>query len=187
MFLNKFTWNDVWTFDVESNADPARTLTARMLLSWGKQPDGSPRAKARLIVRGYADVDALHGNLETSSLTTSRLSRCWLLSIASNMGWLLWTADVSTAFLQGRPQERLLWIKLPADALRLLGAPPEARMKLQKPCYGQLDAPRRWYLEAVRRLQSLGLRQHALDPCAFLIYEAFCFKHICIYVHVTCI
>jgi len=47
-----------------------------MLLSWGKQPDGSPRAKARLIVRGYADVDALHGNLETSSPTTSRLSRC---------------------------------------------------------------------------------------------------------------
>ena len=84
----------------------------------------------------------------------------------------MWTADVSTAFLQGRPQEQLLWIKLPADALRLLGAPPEARMKLQKPCYGQLDAPRRWYLEAVRRLQSLGLRQHALDPCAFLIYEA---------------
>ena len=170
--LQSFFENDVWTFDVESNADPARTLTARMLLSWGKQPDGSPRAKARLIVRGYANVDALHGNLETSSPTTSRLSRCWLLSIASNMGWLLWTADVSTVFLQGRPQERLLWIKLPADALRLLGAPPEARMKLQKPCYGQLDAPRRWYLEAVRRLQSLGLRQHALDPCAFLIYEA---------------
>ena len=170
--LQSFFENDVWTFDDESNADPARTLTARMLLSWGKQPDGSPRAKARLIVRGYADVGALHGNLETSSPTTSRLSRCWLLSIASNMGWLLWTADVSTAFLQGRPQERLLWIKLPADALRLLGAPPEARMKLQKPCYGQLDAPRRWYLEAVRRLQSLGLRQHALDPCAFLIYEA---------------
>ena len=169
--LQSFFENDVWTFDVESNADPARTLTARMLLSWGKQPDGSPRAKARLIVRGYADVDALHGNLETSSPTTSRLSRCWLLSLASNMGWLLWTADVSTAFLQGRPQERLLWIKLPADALRLLGAPPETRMKLQKPCYGQLDAPRRWYLEAVRRLQSLGLRQHALDPCAFLIYE----------------
>ena len=37
--------------------------------------------------------------------------------------------------------------------------------------YGQLDAPRRWYLEAVRRLRSLGLRQHILDPCTFLIYE----------------
>ena len=35
--------------------------------------DGSPRAKARLIVRGYADVDALQGSLETSSPTTTRL------------------------------------------------------------------------------------------------------------------
>ena len=44
-------------------------------------------------------------------------------------------------------------------------------MLLLKPCYGQIDAPRGWYLEAVDRLQKLGLRQHALDPCAFLIYE----------------
>ena len=44
-------------------------------------------------------------------------------------------------------------------------------MLLVKPVYGQLDAPRRWYLEAVRRLRSLGLRQHLLDPCTFLIYE----------------
>ena len=41
-----------------------------------------------------------------------------------------------------------------------------------KPVYGQLDAPRRWYLEAVRRHRSLGLRQRLLDPCTFLIYDA---------------
>ena len=45
-------------------------------------------------------------------------------------------------------------------------------MLLVKPVYGQLDAPRRWYLEAVRRLRGLGLRQHILDPCTFLVYEA---------------
>ena len=45
-------------------------------------------------------------------------------------------------------------------------------MLLVMPVYGQLDAPRRWYLEAVRRLRGLGLRQHVLDPCTFLIYEA---------------
>ena len=28
-----------------------------------------------------------------------------------------------------------------------------------------------WYLEAVDRLRRGGLRQHALDPCAFLIYK----------------
>ena len=53
----------------------------------------------------------------------------------------------------------------------LLGADENTRMFLNKPCYGQIDAPRRWYLEAVRRLKSLGFRQHLLDPCCFLLYE----------------
>ena len=169
--LRSFFENEVWQFDSVQNSEASRTLTARMLLKWSKNEDGSPRAKARLIVRGYADVDALQGSLETSSPTTTRLSRSFLLSLTTMCGWKLWTSDISTAFLQGLPQERKLWVKLPAECLRLLGASEDTRMLLVKPVYGQLDAPRRWYLEAVRRLRSLGLRQHLLDPCTFLIYE----------------
>ena len=154
------------------NSDPARTMTARMLLKWSKNEDGTPRAKARLIVRGYSDVDALQGTLETSSPTTTRLSRNMLLSLSTILRWQLWTSDIATAFLQGLPRERKLWVKLPAECLKLLGAEEDTRMLLVKPVYGQLDAPRRWYLEAVRRLRALGLRQHVLDPCTFLIYEA---------------
>ncbi len=124
------------------------------------------------LVRGYTDVDALQGSLETASPTTTRLSRSFLLSLSSILGWNLWTSDIATAFLQGLPQERKLWVKLPAECVQLLGASDDCRMLLVKPVYGQLDAPRRWYLEAVRRLKSLGLRQHLLDPCAFLIYDA---------------
>ena len=170
--LQSFFENQVWEFDKSSSADPDRTMTARMLLKWSKNEDGTPRAKARLIVRGYADVDALQGTLETSSPTTTRLSRNFLLSLSTILRWQLWTSDIATAFLQGLPQERKLWVKLPAECLRLLGADEDTRMLLVKPVYGQLDAPRRWYLEAVRRLRGLGLRQHVLDPCTFLIYEA---------------
>ena len=170
--LRSFFENQVWEFDSASNADPSRTMTARMLLKWSKNDDGSPRAKARLIVRGYTDVDALQGSLETASPTTTRLSRSFLLSLSSILGWSLWTSDIATAFLQGLPQERKLWVKLPAECVQLLGASEDCRMLLVKPVYGQLDAPRRWYLEAVRRLRSLGLRQHLLDPCTFLIYDA---------------
>lgn len=100
----------------------------------------------------------LQGTLETSSPTITRLSRNVLLSL-------------STAFLQGLPQERKLWVKLRADALMLLGADPDTTMLLRKPCYGQPDAPRRWFLEAVRRLRELGLRQHLMDPCTCLVYS----------------
>ena len=46
-----------------------------------KNADGTPRAKARLVVRGFNDVDALNGNLDTASPTTSRLSRSMCLHI----------------------------------------------------------------------------------------------------------
>ena len=84
------------------------------------------------------------GNLETASPTTSRLSRSLLLSVSANLRWRAWSADVSTAFLQGLPQERKLWLKLPNEALQILGATANTRMFLRKPVYGQLDAPRRW-------------------------------------------
>ena len=100
------------------------------MLKWSKNPDGSPRAKARLIVRGYADRDALEGKLATAAPTTSRLSRSIFLSVSSSFSWIGWTANVSTAFLQGLPQERSLWVKLLSDALAILGAPADTRMFL---------------------------------------------------------
>jgi len=73
--------------------------------------------------------------------------------------------------LQGLPQERSLWLKLPAQALEILGASPDTRMFLKKPVYGQIDAPRRWYLEALRRLESLNWKRHQLDPCCCMLYD----------------
>ena len=37
--LQSFFQNDVWIFDTGANADPSRTLSARMLLTCGKNPD----------------------------------------------------------------------------------------------------------------------------------------------------
>ena len=134
--LQSFFENGVWEFSTSADAIPERTLTSRILLKWSKNTDGTPRAKARLVVRGFNDVDALNGNLDTASPTTSRLSRSILLTVSSCLRWKAWAADVSTAFLQGLPQECQLWLRLPAEALRILGAPPETRMYLKKPVYG---------------------------------------------------
>ena len=169
--LSSFFQNGVWPFQTTKEASPERTLTSRMLLKWSKNADGSPRAKARLVVRGYADVDALAGSLETASPASTRLGKTLFLSLSSCLGWTGWSADVSTAFLQGLPQERKLWVKLPADALAFLGADSDTRMFLHKPVYGQLDAPRRWFLEASSRLRKLGWKQHSLDPCFWMLFE----------------
>ena len=169
--LRSFFSNGVWSFQTTREADPQRTLSSRILLKWSRNPDGSPRAKARLVVRGYTDADALAGQLDTASPASSRLGRGCLLSISACLSWCGWSADVATAFLQGLPQERLLWVKLPPDAVRLLGGDENTRMLLHKPCYGQLDAPKRWHMEAARRLKDLGWVPHPMDPCLWLLYE----------------
>lgn len=168
--LKSFFECGVWEFNTTDQADATRTLSSRMLLKWSKNPDGSPRAKARLVVRGYKD--ALQGNLDTASPTATRLARSLLMSFSATKKWRGWSADVATAFLQGLPQERLLWLRLPRECLEILGATADTRMLLKKPVYGQLDAPRRWYLEASRRLKSLGWTQHILDPCLLLLHHA---------------
>ena len=172
--LQSFFDNQVWAFETTKEAEPSRTLTSRMLLKWPKNPDGAPRAKARLIVRGFMDPDAWEGTVPTSSPTTTRLSRSMLLSLAASMSWPVWTSDIATAFLQGKPQSRKLWVQLPAECLDLLGASADTRMLLLEPCYGQIDsdAPRSWYMAAVDKVLSMGLRQRPQDPCCFLAYEA---------------
>ena len=178
--LESFFNNQVWHFSPASEADPQRVLKARFLLNWKKHADGSPRAKARLIVQGFRDPDALNGTLNTASPTLTRLSRNFILTVATMQSFNLFTADITTAFLQGKEfpdgSDRVIWIKLPRDGERLLGLEGEhgQLMKLTKPMYGLCDAPRAWFEEATERILQVGdgrIVQHPLDACLFMAYE----------------
>ena len=173
--LESFFQNDVWTYDDAENATPGRTLKGHFILKWSKWPSGLPRAKARFITQGFRDPDALEGKINTESPTLSRISRNYILTVAATKQWTALTADISTAFLQGKEhhKDRTLWISLPADAGKLLGIPAGSNkvMKLRKPMYGLCDAPRAWFLEARERLTNLGAEQHPLDACLFLLYD----------------
>ena len=65
--LESFFKNEVWLYDHEDNADPARVLKAHFILAWKKNEDGAPRARARLITQGFKDPDALSGALTTNA------------------------------------------------------------------------------------------------------------------------
>ena len=97
--LKSFFENGVWEFTHVKDTDPQRILTSRILLKWSKNPDGSPRAKVRLVVRGYNDHDAFEGKVDTTAPTASRLSRSMFLSLSAILKWCGWTADLATAFL----------------------------------------------------------------------------------------
>ena len=174
--LESFFTNNVWTFEDPKNAPSERILTARFILTWKVQPDKSTKAKARLVLRGFQDPDALSGALNTNSPTLTRLSRGMILSICEMLHFRHFTSDIGTAFLRGKPHgpERVLWVRLPRDAQRLLGIKDgeEKVMKLHKSMYGLVDAPRSWYVEAVSRILSIpGIKQHPLDACMFMIFD----------------
>ena len=178
--LDSFFKNEVWLYDHENNADPSRALKAHFILTWKKNEDGTPRAKARLITQGFKDPDALSGALTTNAPTLTRLARGMILSICQLYSWKMFTSDITTAFLQGKNfaegSDRVIWIKLPKDAKMLLCLDAEAPqlMKLVKPMYGLCDAPRAWYEEASERILKVGdgnILRHPLDPCLFMVYK----------------
>jgi hypothetical protein len=169
--LESFFENGVW--EVETGmSDPARTMRALILLKWSKNPDGSPRAKARLVIQGFNDPDALKGELQTSSPTAQRLARMFVVVLARQMDCDLFTADVATAFLQGKESDRNLWVVLPKESCRLLGLDENVRMRLKKSMYDLPDAPRLWWQGATDRLLACGFAAHPLDPCLFLCYNS---------------
>ena len=165
--------NGVWEVETEPHkVDHGRVMRARFVLKWTHDAQGNPRAKARLVLQGFADPDLLKGGLDTSSPTLNRTSRQVLLALSVCKGWMRWVADVATAFLQGDPQQRVLWAKIPKDACAIIGVPPGTLMRLIKPIYGQADAPRQWFIVAKRRLEAIGYRAHPLDCCLFRYFDS---------------
>ena len=162
--LEEFFGNMVWNVHRGADLASERVLKARWLLKWSKNADGSDRAKARLVLQGYNDPDALAGKISTTSPVTSRLGRNLCLTLSAQEGWRVWCADVKTAFLQSAPQTRKLYVRLPKDAAEMIGLAPDELMILEKPMYGQMDAPRQWFNRAKGDLLKIGLRQHRLDP-----------------------
>ena len=164
--------NQVWEIELHpEKVDWNRVMKARFVLKWSADNNGNPRAKARLVLQGFSDPDLLRGELDTSSPTLSRSSRQILLAIATCKSWLIFISDVATAFLQGDPQKRILWARIPKDACQLIGVPAGTLMRLLKPIYGQADAPRRWFQVARRRLIAAGYQPHPLDQCLYCLFH----------------
>ena len=143
-----------------------QAIGMRWILTWKQNDDGSYKAKARAILKGYQDPQ--YEYLATTTPVMTRQTRQLLLQVAAWKRWGVKKGDVSGAFLQGRQYPNELYCVPCPEILKAMGLGPEEIVKVKKGCYGLVDAPLEWYLTVSEYLKEEGLVKSWSDPCCWL-------------------
>ena len=107
-------------------------LSSRWVIT--RKSDGS--VKARLVVRGFEEQDYPQSDSPTASNNSLKL----FFALASNECMNIRSMDVTSAFLQGEPLARKVFMEPPAEVKRQGFV-----WKLNKSVYGLYDASRKWF------------------------------------------
>ena len=121
------------------------------------------KIKARFVVKGCQEqLDP-----RSDSPTASRDSFKLFLSLAANEDFHLKSLDVTSAFLQGRPLDRDIFINPPPER-----ASPGQVWKLKKSCYGLYDASRQWFMAVKETLLTMNMKSLSGDDAFFFCIRA---------------
>eukprot|EP00435_Cladocopium_sp_Y103_P007376 s3531_g2.t1 len=149
------------------------TLTAdqimrcRWILTWKAPSPGTTerRAKARLVVLGFEEPGLQ--KVPNDAPTLSKDARQLLLQQIASRRWGLVNFDISTAFLKGEGDGRVLGIHPPKELKDGLGMKEEEQCALTGGAYGRIDAPFLWYKAFRSTLEGLGFVVCPFDGCLF--------------------
>ena len=127
-----------------------------------KEVNGKTGVKSRFVARDYMEQNDIQSDSPTVSKTSIRLA----CAIAASNGWKMETKDYRSAFLQGEPLERELYIEPPLEEKKV-----GVIWKLKKAVYGLNDAARKWWVKCSHELEELGCVKSIYDPSLFLYYD----------------
>ena len=149
--------------------DPASIMRCRWILTWKdpEVPGGPRRAKARLVVLGFTDPGLSY--VPNDAPTLSKDGRMLVLQTVSSNHWNLVNFDVSTAFLKGEGDGRILGLDAPAEMAQGLSMKPGDQCQLVGGAYGRIDGPYLWYKAFRKTLESLGFIAAPFDGCVFAL------------------
>ena len=166
--------NDAWRKVKRAGAPEGTIVPMRFLLRYKEK-----KPHARVILQGFRHRDVLESKLDTESPTLSRLGKYLILQAAVQRRWKVATMDVKSAFLQSDyiTEEVELYGEPTADMRRLLsemvGLQEDEVMRMMKPAFGDVRAPRQWNETADRSLtQEVGMMKHQLDGCIYMSIRA---------------
>ena len=150
-------WKDFDAYE-EVDFDNQHVLTTRWVVT---EKEGG-KAKSRLCVRGFQEKEYPQSDSPTAQKESFKI----FLAAAANEGFKIKTLDVTSAFLQGYPLERDVYV----------WPPPECKTegivwKLKKSCYGLYDASRRWFMAVKEQLLELKMKSLSGDDALFYLIE----------------
>ena len=152
-------WKQMNVFEEIDRESCDESLISTRWVCTEKIKGGRLVCKARLVARGFEeDQTQLTKNSPTCTKDSFRL----LLSVLSSKSWKIHSLDIKSAFLQGKPLNRTVYLKPPKEANT------SKAWKLKQAVYGLSDAGRHWYDRVKIEFLKLGLTVSKLDKAVFI-------------------
>ena len=170
--LDSFLEREAVSIASRAGIDQQKLLNMRWVLTWKPgDVEGSRKAKARLIIRGFEDPNLLHVKRDSPTLAVQ--SRNSLLALCALNHWPVSAGDIKTAFLNGdeMPEKDQLFGDPPVEAREILGMSEDEVLRIRKVIYGLLHAPRAWYDKLSRTLEGQGWERSKLEPCVWRLFS----------------
>ena len=199
-------WVNLGALKISNRVGSPNIMDSRWVIRFKRMPDGSLVIKARLCIRGFKDGQI--EMLDTFAGTASRYGQRAVNIVAATKRWLLWSLDVSQAFLKGLTFEevsrmtgtplRSVQLTLPKGAAAILQKLPGYEkfdplihvLDMVRPGFGLKDAPRLWHLRIDEVMKQMGTYALVSDPqlyarwrsargeFSFDTLELVCTKHV---------
>ncbi|CAE7821609.1 GIP [Symbiodinium sp. CCMP2592] len=133
-------------------------------------PDGTKKAKARIVLLGFQHPSLLDPSFKTASPVQSMLGRNLLYAMAADSQWDLEGLDLATAFLQTQPTEadQELWTTGVHELREALGLDADSVMRVLRNIYGSTTAPRGLWLSLHKTLTNLGAQAVLGERCLWI-------------------
>ena len=158
---NSLLENGTWSL-VECPAG-RKLITNKWVFKLKSMPDGSTKYKARLVARGFTQVEGVDYK-ETFAPVVRYTSLRLLLAIANQRDMEVHQMDVKTAFLYGELEEEI-YMKQPQG--KEDPDQPNFVCKLHKSLYGLKQSPRCWNKKIHAFMEGQDLRRLVADPALY--------------------
>jgi hypothetical protein len=119
--------------------------------------------KARLVARGFQENAE---GIRTDSPTCSKYALRLVLVTAACHQWEINSIDFASAFLQGNPIDRLVFLRPPKDV-----CPANKVWRLQRCINGLNDVPRSWYNKVTEELLSTKAVRSTIDQAMYMWFD----------------